>query len=91
VARLAGVPLTVIEQAKVLLNDMDNGRFGEKYLQAATHLAPVAAATRARQMSLFRDDETAFLAELKELNVDQMTPIEALTLLNELIEKARAL
>ncbi len=91
VARLAGVPATVIQQAKVLLNDMENGRFGEKYLQTASGWTPRAAAPRATQMSLFKSEEAAFLAEIKDLNVDQTTPIEALTLLNELIVKARKL
>lgn len=91
VARLAGVPEAVINQAKVLLNDMENGRFGEKYLQVATKLTPTAATTRATQMNLFRSKDAALLAEIKELNVDQMTPVEALTVLNKLIEKARVL
>jgi len=91
VARLAGVPAAVIHQAKVLLNEMENGRFGQKYLQTDSGLVTPTAELKAAQMSLFRSEEAALLAEIKELNVDQMTPIEALTLLNELIEKARTL
>ena len=70
---------------------MENGRFGEKYLQMATGWTARTTTPRATQMSLFRSEEVTLLTQIKELNVDQMTPIEALTVLNELIEKTKRL
>lgn len=80
VARLAGVPDAVVARAKELLQQLEEGKGPEA--------APSAAAPEA-QLDLFNDPSTAIRKELAGLDVDSMTPLEALTRLAELRDWAR--
>jgi len=80
VARLAGIPLKVTQRAREILKEVENGsaisgRDSAKYTQ----------------LMLFEPDtakESPVVGELKKLNVDAMTPLEALNALAELKKKA---
>ncbi|HEY9204857.1 MAG TPA: DNA mismatch repair protein MutS [Candidatus Methanoperedens sp.] len=85
VARLAGVPLKVTQRAKEILKEVESesniggkGREGTKYTQ----------------LILFDSDsnsnakESPVVEELKSLNVDAMTPLDALNALAALKKKA---
>jgi DNA mismatch repair protein MutS len=81
VARLAGVPLKVTQRAKEILKEMENGRTITKGKDSA----------RYTQVVLFGQDEkkdTPIVEELKSLNVDAMTPLEALNALAAMKKKA---
>ena len=97
VAKLAGVPDPVIERAKELvrdLNDADisakardiaeyNKKCEEKYTKDLNQL-------EVKQMSLFdtvKDDD--ILSELKELDIGNLTPIDALNTLYKLQNKLK--
>ncbi len=85
VARLAGVPDPVIARAKQILRNLEADELNAagKPRLAQTEEAPATA-----QLSLFGGD-TRLREELAEIDVDQMTPIEALTRLHALVVMAR--
>ncbi|MBC7962208.1 MAG: DNA mismatch repair protein MutS, partial [Steroidobacteraceae bacterium] len=83
VARLAGMPSDVVERAKEILQNLENGEFEEG--------APRLAKSRKsppkqdlRQFSLFEASEDLLRQRLKKLNIAALTPLEALNLLDEL-------
>jgi DNA mismatch repair protein MutS len=84
VARLAGVPRPVLERAKQVLADVEKD---------AEDLAPKLARGAkskkddAQQLSLFAPRPSAVESEIKSLDLDRVTPIEALMLLRELRSK----
>lgn len=83
VARLAGVPLKVTHRAKEILKEMENASsIGSRGKDSA----------RYTQLMLFDSDnavkESPVVGELKKLNVDAMTPLEALNALAGLKKKA---
>lgn len=82
VARLAGVPLRVTQRAKEILKELENGSvIGNKGKESA----------RYTQLVLFDAEsqkESPVIGELKKLNVDAMTPLEALNVLAELKKTA---
>ncbi len=81
VARLAGVPLNVTLRAKEILKEMENG-------SAITRRSDSARYT---QVVLFGQEEkmeSSVVKELKNLNVDAMTPLEALNALAAIKKKA---
>jgi len=83
VARLAGVPKEVVDRAREILSQLE-----------AAHLDPsgkprIAPATpgpsvRTVQLTLFEGAGSALVEELKRLDLDRMTPLEALAKLKEL-------
>ncbi len=85
VARLAGIPDEIIQRAKKILATVENR---EQTPQAAL----VSESRESRgyvQMSLFRKPETVIIEKLQKVDMVRTTPIDALTLLNELHEMAR--
>ncbi|MCX9026793.1 MAG: DNA mismatch repair protein MutS [Candidatus Methanoperedens sp.] len=83
VARLAGVPLKVTQRAKEILKEVENG---------SSIRGRGKDSARYTQLMLFDSDdamkESPVVEEIKKLNVDAMTPIEALNALAELKKKA---
>jgi len=81
VAQLAGLPRSVIHRAEEVLSGLesDRQRNGPRRERKGPHL---------QQISLFADS-SPILDELAQLQVDSMTPLEALTKLYELKQKAR--
>ena len=83
VARLAGMPVDVIERAKEILLNLEKGEFEE----GAPRLAKSSRKpTRepSPQFSLFETSEDQLRLRLKKLNIATLTPLEALNLLDEL-------
>ncbi|MCX9013846.1 MAG: DNA mismatch repair protein MutS [Candidatus Methanoperedens sp.] len=82
VARLAGVPLKVTQRAKEILADVEN----------ESGISRGKSSARYTQLMLFGEGEKSavspVLEELKGMDVDAMTPIEALNRLAELKKKA---
>jgi DNA mismatch repair protein MutS len=77
VAQLAGLPKTVVHRAEELLEQLEQGE--------PTHAPPKPAATQ--QLPLFTT-ENPLAEELKSIDVDALSPLEALTKLYELKKKA---
>ncbi|HUW23354.1 MAG TPA: DNA mismatch repair protein MutS, partial [bacterium] len=84
VAQLAGLPKEVLERAKEILYDLEKNSYRE---DGMPKLAKVEK--EAKQLSLFAEREKSLLKELKEIKVEEMTPIEALNKLQELKKKVK--
>jgi len=83
VARLAGLPDSVILRAKSILHDLENADInrprGKRLIEEPQ-----------QQLSLLAvDQKNELLMELTHLDVDQLTPLEALNRLNDLHQRAK--
>jgi DNA mismatch repair protein MutS len=87
VARLAGLPDTIIARAREILANLEQGELDE------TGMPRIARERRAAnpppQMSLFRAAETRAVDELRALDVERMTPMDALNALARLIARLK--
>jgi DNA mismatch repair protein MutS len=72
VARMAGVPHEVLERAAEVLSEFEDTESPRGGVRKQT-----------LQLRLFEAEEPELLAELRELQVAKMTPLEALTKLDE--------
>ncbi len=75
VARLAGLPPAVIERARAVLAEHERDR------EIPADATPVSA--KERQGSIFEPLPDTILEELRHLDLDRLTPIEAISLLDE--------
>jgi DNA mismatch repair protein MutS len=85
VARLAGIPPQVLERAREILANLESQNLA--LLEPAgrpqvTHANDEGQTVK--QLDLFQDRSEAILRELRRLDVDQMTPVQALQYLAEL-------
>jgi len=84
VAQLAGLPRSVIHRAEEVLSSLENGRQRNgSRLERKGRKAPLP-----QQLSLLAGP-SPILDELAQLEVDAMTPLEALTKLYELKQRAK--
>jgi len=85
VARLAGVPDSVLTRAKEILKNIEAGEFSDVGLpQVGAGDKETATGAPAVQLPLFEKADHAVIRALKELDVDRLTPLEALNRLSEL-------
>ncbi len=86
VARLAGVPRELIERAKEILADIE-----EDAEDLAPRIAKASSPSKSRgdrgQLGLFESPKSEVEREIEKLDLDKLTPIEALLLLRELKRK----
>jgi DNA mismatch repair protein MutS len=75
VGRLAGLPNEVVQRARVILRQLEGAHTGG-------HFRP----EHADQLSLFAAAESPVIERLKRLNIDAITPIQALNVLSELTQ-----
>ncbi len=88
VARLAGLPQKVIDRAKEILSNLEKGELDAMGMPkiATSKMAP-SKPNPPLQPSLFSFPDP-IRAELKRVKTDQLTPLEALNILDELKKKA---
>ena len=86
VARLAGVPRTVVDRARVILDTLEADHLDEK---GRPRVPARETAGDTRQLSLFGVEPHPLLNELRDMNVDEMTPLAALQELNRIREELR--
>ncbi|MGD8366063.1 MAG: DNA mismatch repair protein MutS, partial [Desulfobacterales bacterium] len=84
VARLAGVPETVVRRAKKILFRIESGAAPTEATEDAE--APPGAQSGPRQLDLFSRPRQRVAERLKKLDLSRMTPLDALNLLSELQE-----
>ena len=87
VARLAGVPGEVLERAKGLLAQIEGEaeHLAPRMAGGASRVAEAAGPTPgSQQLSLFAGEPSAVERRLAEVDLDGLTPIDALLLLREL-------
>jgi DNA mismatch repair protein MutS len=88
VGRLAGLPQKVIDRAKEILSNLERGELdGMGMPKIATTRTPSSKPNPPLQPSLF-DQPDPIRSELKKIKTDQLTPLEALNILDELKKKA---
>jgi len=103
VARLAGLPLAVIQRAKEVLANLEKAEFndlGEPVAASKVGRGDGVTARRgdkgvkggasdavAPQLGLFASEAGLLFKELQDLNLDSMTPLDAMNKLHELKKK----
>ena len=96
VARLAGLPQKVIERAREVLANLEKAEFNELGEPvAASHSAPEGGGKKSAtpkgvvepQLGLFASEAGLLFKEIADLNLDSMTPLEALNKLCDLKKK----
>jgi DNA mismatch repair protein MutS len=83
VARLAGLPSPVVVRAQEILHNLESTEFDREGRPRLAH-SDQAAPAGARQLVLFSSQDEAVVEELRRVDPDQLTPIQALALLAEL-------
>jgi DNA mismatch repair protein MutS len=85
VARLAGLPPDVIRRAKEILSTLENNSID---LQGLPVIAGKRESPAVVQLDLFKEEPYKEAIEtLRKTNTDELTPLQALTLLSELKKK----
>jgi DNA mismatch repair protein MutS len=77
VARLAGLPLAVVERARKVL-----ARHEEREHTVTEELSP--GAERPVQISIFTPMDSGVAERLRAVNLDELRPIDALNLLSDI-------
>jgi DNA mismatch repair protein MutS len=85
VARLAGLPVAVVERARGLLATLERGEL----LSEAARGGPAAEAAAGAQLGLFTPRPSAVETRLRGIDVTRMTPLDALNELHALVEAVR--
>ncbi len=86
VASLAGLPPSVVQRAKDILRNLEGGELDEG---GRPRLAGASSGNDPAQMMLFTSSDTKLREELRRVDVSVLTPVEALNLLNRLVEEAK--
>ena len=81
-AKLAGIPLSVIERAREILATLE--RHERDLVEETRRRGPQAPAA---QLGLFTPRHQDVIDALRAIDVDALTPLEALNRLHELKEK----
>jgi DNA mismatch repair protein MutS len=85
VAQLAGIPRQVVRRAEEVLEELERKGEGRGRRKAMREMVM----PQALQLTLFAAEPHPLVEELKSLEVDELTPLEALTRLYELRRRAR--
>lgn len=92
VARLAGIPRQVLERAKEILADLEDGELAQQRISETLNQFGSGQARPkpvSYQLSIFSPKDAQIAEELRKLDLDKLSPIEALNRLNELKKKAQ--
>src|SRR5688572_28423623 len=84
VARLAGLPAAVVARAQEILRNLERTEFDREGRPRLAHSQERQAPQPGRQLALFSGVDEAALEELRRTDVDNLTPMQALSLLAEL-------
>lgn len=84
VARLAGLPIEVIDRAREILHNLEKGEYGEGGVPRIAKGKKGGAPLPTAQLSLFETGEDLLRTRLKGVNIAALTPLEALNVLDEL-------
>ena len=87
VARLAGLPDSIIARAREILANLEQGELDEAGMPRIAHER--RANKPAPQMGLFTPKESRVVDELRALDVDRMTPLDALSALARLASRLK--
>ena len=83
VARLAGVPEEVVVRAREILENLERGELDEVGMPRIARGENCGMNRRQKQLNLFMEDRDYILHELNNLDIVNVTPIDALQKINE--------
>ncbi len=83
VARLAGLPPSLIARAQEILTNLEKSEFDLESRPRLSAGAGAPPASSERQLALFAEVEDRVASELRKLDLDKMTPLEALQILTD--------
>ncbi|WP_432664905.1 DNA mismatch repair protein MutS [Wukongibacter baidiensis] len=101
VAKLAGLPAEVIDRAKKILHELEESDINRNYDDVMQEISmtvekPAVAEKPSteevkmeKQINFFDLESNEIIDELKKLNIINMTPMDAMTKLYELVEKVK--
>ena len=89
VARLAGLPRMIIERAKLILAGLESGTLSDDGLPKFAQLPGKKRSGGENQLFLFPTDSHPVYEEIKNMNLEHMTPFEALQRLKELKNRVK--
>jgi DNA mismatch repair protein MutS len=84
VAALAGVPKSVVERAKELLHEIETGEFAAMAGARVEPMQKMQSGKNPNQLDLFPPEFSSLYERINNLQLDTITPLEALNLLHEL-------
>jgi len=87
VARLAGLPEKLIRRAQKVLSSMEKEEYNLSNSLVSEDVNSFSKKGH-RQLGLFQKNENIVIEKLQKLDIDSMTPLEALNCLNQLKKKA---
>ena len=87
VAKLAGLPVEVIERAKKILKKLEDADINK--VKSQNKKLQAADSNGAYQLDLFNTASFEIVKELKDMDVNVLTPIEAIGILHSLVQKAK--
>ncbi|MCM1545227.1 MAG: DNA mismatch repair protein MutS [Ruminococcus sp.] len=87
VAKLAGVPAAVVTRAREILFELESSAAQTRSLPNADFDVPVEE--QPLQISLKSNSDDEIIESLRNIDIDTLTPLEALTTLSKLSDKAR--
>ncbi|UCD72453.1 MAG: DNA mismatch repair protein MutS [Syntrophobacterales bacterium] len=88
VARLAGLPKQLLDRAREILKNLESSELDEIGMPKIAKGKTRVSSRRATQLNLFQAREDLLRKELLTIDIENMTPIEALMTLQELKTKA---
>jgi len=88
VARLAGLPQQLLDRAREILKNLESSELDEIGMPKIARGKGRVSPRRATQLNLFQAQEDLLRKELFTIDIENMTPIEALMKLQELKSKA---
>jgi DNA mismatch repair protein MutS len=89
VARLAGLPATVVARAQEILRNLERTEFDREGRPRLAHSEEETGQAAPRQLALFSGAEEGVLEELRRVDPESLTPLQALALLAELQVRLR--
>jgi len=84
VARLAGLPAEVIDRAKEVLNNLEQGEFTDGGIPKLALSRKKKISWDSRQMNLFQTPPDPLREALRKVDPDHLTPLDALNILSDL-------
>ncbi len=83
VAQMAGVPLPVIQRANEILQSLDSGEVAVR----SDTIAETVPSLDMNQLSLFEKQEQILRQRLQEIDINHLTPMDAIRLVDELLKE----
>lgn len=89
VAKLAGVPLLVINRAKDILKELENADISKTNTRTKKSKKPVGGQIDVFSFNIAQKNSNQILTDLRELDISTLTPLDALNVLYNLQKKVK--